>query len=182
MDKISKPAGKAIVATFALLVLVTAGFLLVKISEKKRVIDGRNVFTPLEISLSGNKTDTISGTPRENRFIIMFFDADCYYCHVETEALVENIELLEGIDIYMITANDPETVLQFEEKHGLANYPGIITGRVREETIVNGYGIRGVPSMLIYDEKGCLVFSNFGYTPVEDILAALELSQTASNP
>ncbi len=182
MDKISKPAGRAIAALFALLVLAAASFLLVRISEKKQVIDGRNVFTSLEISLSGNKTYTITGTPRDSRFIIMFFDADCYYCHLEAEALVESIDLFAGVEIYMVTANDPETVMQFEEQHGLEDYPGIKTGRVCGETIINGYGIRGVPSMLIYDEEGRLVFSNFGYTPVKDILSALELSQTASNP
>ena len=182
MDRISKQAARAIATLFALLVLGAASFLLVKIFEKKRVIDGRNVFTTLEISLSGNKTYTISGTPRNNRFIIMFFDADCYYCHVETEALVENINLLEGVDIYMVTSNDPETVLQFEEQHRLANYPGIKTGRACEETILNGYGIRAVPSLLVYDEEGRLIFSNFGYTPVENILAALELSPATSNP
>ncbi|TVR70535.1 MAG: thioredoxin family protein [Marinilabiliales bacterium] len=175
MDKHNKQAGRAIAASFAVLVLAAATFLLFKIAEQKRVIDSRNVFTSLEISLSGNKTYTISGAPRDNRFIVIFFDADCYYCHLEAEAIVSNIDLLEGIDIYMITSGDQETVMQFEERHGLAVFPSIKTGRVCGETILNGYGIRAVPSLLVYDETGRLIFSNFGYTPVDDILAALDL-------
>ena len=180
MDRHNKQAGRAIAASFAVLVLAAAAFLLFKITEQQRVIDGRKVFTSLEISLSGNRTYTITGTPRYNRFIIIFFDTECYYCHLEAEAIVSNIDLLEGIDIYMITSGDQESVMEFEGKHGLAGYPSIKTGRVRDETILNGYGIRAVPSLLVYDEAGRLIFSNFGYTPVGDILAALELSTTAS--
>lgn len=182
MDRISKTAKRAILISFALLIMAVASFLLIKISEKKQVIDGRNIFTSLDISLPGNKTYTISGSTRDNRFIIMFFDTECYYCHVETEAILESIDLFDGIDIYMVTANDIETVIQFEEQYGLKDYPGIKTGRAGEETILDGYGIRGVPSLLIYDEESYLLYSNSGYTPVEDILAALESSPITSDP
>ena len=180
MDKHNKQAGRAIAASFAVLVLAAAAFLLFKIAEQQRIIDGRNVFTSLEISLSGSRTYTITGAPRDNRFIVIFFDTECYYCHLEAKAVVSNIGLLQGIDIYMITAGESETVMEFEEKHGLAEYPSIKAGRVCEETILNGYGIRAVPSLLVYDEAGRLIYSNFGYTPVGDILTALELSPAAS--
>ncbi len=168
-----KVKGRFIVALFSFVILVVAGFLIFRISEKKRVIDSRSDFTSLEITLSGNKTYTISGATQKSPFILMFFDAECYYCHVETEAIIENIDLFAGVTVFMVTANDPETFSSFADKYRLADYHSIKPGRVTEEVISNKFGIFAFPSLLIYDESGNLIFSNLGYTTIEEIMEAL---------
>jgi len=173
--KSKRVAGRIIVATFSMIMVAAASLLLLKISEKKRVIDGRNLFSSLEISLSGNQTYTISGAGRENPFIIMFFSADCHYCHLEIQALLENISAFADTDIYMVTTNYPETIFEFENLYSLEDYPRITAGRVSEEIFSAGYGIMTVPSILIYDETGQLLYSNSGYTPVDKILEVLEI-------
>lgn len=168
-----KVKGRFIVILFSFGILLVAGFLIFRISEKKRVIDSRSDFTSLEITLSGNKTYTISGATRKGPFILMFFDAECYYCHVETEAIIENIDRFAGVTVFMVTANDQETFSSLADKYRLADYPGITSGRVTEEVINNKFGIFAFPSLLMYDKSGNLIFSSFGYTTIEEIMEAL---------
>ena len=173
--KSKRVAGRIIVATFSMIMVAAASLLLLKISEKKRVIDGRNLFSSLEISLSGNQTYTVSDAGRDSPFIIMFFSADCHYCHLEIQALLENISAFADTDIYMVSTNDMETIIEFENLYSLGDYPRISAGRVSEEIFSAGYGIMTVPSLLIYDETGQLLYSNSGYTPVHKILEVLEI-------
>jgi thioredoxin-related protein len=180
MLKIKKQAGKFLVLMFSLTILFFAAFLLYKIIEKKRMIEGREIFTSLDISLPGNLVHTISAANHASQFIIMFFDPDCYYCHVEAKALVDHIDDLVGIKIYMLTTNKFDVIGEFEIQHKLTEYPQIITGRITEEIFSRIYGIKAIPSLMIYDEKGVLLFSNSGYTPVGQILNIIE-SKTGSN-
>lgn len=180
MHKTKKQAGKFLVIMFSLTILFSAVFLLYKIADKKRIIDDRNTFTSMEITLPGNIIRAISADNHLSQFIIMFFDPDCYYCHVEAEALVDHIDDLAGIKIYMLTINDFDVITEFENTHNLGEYPQIMTGRITEDIFSRIYGIKAIPSLMIYDENGALLFSNSGYTPVTQILNILE-NKTGSN-
>ncbi|MGF1587316.1 MAG: peroxiredoxin family protein [Bacteroidales bacterium] len=173
MPKINKHARKILVVLFSLTILCMAAFMIYKIADRKRILDGRNTFTPIEINLPGNFIRTIRADNHTSQFIIMFFDPDCYYCHLETEAILENIEDFDGIKIYMLTTNEFDAIKEFENQYELARYPQIISGRITEDVFSSIYGITAIPSLMIYDENGVLQFLNSGYTPVAQILNIL---------
>jgi thioredoxin-related protein len=174
MPRIKKHSLKLLIVLFSLAIFCLTAFLVYKIADKKRIIDGRNTFTSVEITLSGNLIRTISADTQTSQFIIMFFDTHCFYCHVETEAILGHIEDLAGIKLYMLTTNEFDAIGEFINQHNLAEYPQIILGRITEDVLSRIYGIKAIPSLMIYDENGTLLFSNSGYTPVAQILNILE--------
>ncbi|MFW5700438.1 MAG: thioredoxin fold domain-containing protein [Cyclobacteriaceae bacterium] len=173
MPEIKKPSGKILVIIFSSIILISASFLIFKIADKKRVIEGRNVFTSLEITLPGNSTYIITSSNQEDSFILMFFNPDCYYCHVETEAILNHMDYFANVNIFMVTTSEPGTIINFENTYSLHDFPRIITGRISEDAFWESYGIRTVPSLMIYNDKGSLLYSNSGYTPVSEIIDVL---------
>jgi thioredoxin-related protein len=181
MHKSKGSAVKLLVMCFSLLILATAAFLMYGIADKKRIIDDRKTFTSLEITLPGNHIQNIHSDNHNLHFIIIFFDPDCYYCHVEIEDLLDHIDYLAGIKIYLLTTNEFDAIGEFEKQHKLTDHPQIITGRITGQIMSNIYGIKTVPSLMIYDENGALLFSHSGYTPITQILKILGITP-AENP
>lgn len=173
MPRTRRPSHKLLILLVPLLMIIIGIFLLIKIIEKKRIIDGRDIFTSIELTLPGEKKDSIITRMQNAPFIIIFFEPDCYYCHVETDAMIERIDELAGINIYMITTNELKTIEEFTAQYNLDDYQHILTGQVCMQSFYKSYGARAVPSLFIYDKTGKLLYNNSGYTPVSDILEVL---------
>ncbi len=173
MHRTKKSSFNLIIILVPLVMVTAGGILLFKIIEKKQIVDSRENFIPIEISLPGKRTDPVTISIHNAPIIIMYFEPDCYYCHIETEALLERIDEFSGIDIYLITANEWDEIEGFTAQYNLQNYNRIVTGKICRQDFYESYGARVVPSLFIYDETGKLLYNSSGYTPVTVILEAL---------
>ncbi len=165
---------KLISMTFFVLLFLTGGILLRKIIDKKAIIEGRNSFSPIKIITPGRSGSYITLKDQHGPFIVMFFGADCYYCHLETESIINDIDNFEGVNIYMISTDEEAVLNEFIKEYGLIDHPVIRVAQVRGEEFSRTYGVRTVPSLFIYSESGVLLYSSSGFTPasvIVDIIA-----------
>ena len=173
MHRVKKYYGKLPVIGLFIIMMVASAIFLIRIIEKKQIIEKRRSFIPMEINIPGNLTYFISNENKSAPYIILFFDPDCYYCHVETEALLNHTDELTGIKIYMISTSDINSIATFSDQYNLSGYTGLIAGQVCPVFFNSSYGLRTVPSLFLYDKNGILIYSNSGYTPVTEILEVL---------
>jgi hypothetical protein len=75
MPRIKKHSLKLLIVLFSLAIFCLTAFLVYKIADKKRIIDGRKTFTSVEITLSGEShSNNKCRYNHTSQFIIMFFD------------------------------------------------------------------------------------------------------------
>lgn len=161
---------KLIPVIFFSSLLICGVVLLGRVIQKKAVLEGRNSFTTIETTLPDGSVYHITPDGRAGPFIVIYFSADCYYCHLETELILTCIDDLEGISIYMISDDEQAAIDEFISIHNLNDYPAITVAQVKHEHFSTLYGVRMVPSLFLYDKAGVLFYSSSGFTPAPVII------------
>ena len=104
---------------------------------------------------------------RDKQPVLLFFWATwCPFCQKELRVLNQNYaELAEdGLEVLAINVGElPDTVSSFVANYYLA-YRVLLD---KDESVASFYGIMGIPSYVLIDEKGYIVFQN-NYLPYRE--------------
>lgn len=106
--------------------------------------------------------------------IIILFDPDCKHCKMFTEEFMKQIDKMADVNFYWVTHNASNTMLKdFAAKHNFANYPQIkVVGRDYEFFFLDYYGVRSLPSIVVYDKNKMVVKLFEGNATFEDLYQA----------
>jgi len=137
------------------------------------------VFPPVKLMLPGKITFTKNSLPKKKPVMLMIFSPMCEHCKLETEELIENIDLFSKSTIVMATMMPYDSMMSFREKYKLGQFENIIVGQDMQYFLPSFYMITNMPFLAFYDKKGNLISSFEGSLPI--IKAAEELHKHAKD-
>ncbi len=109
----------------------------------------------------------------DTKTLLIEFNPGCEYCQTEAKSIQENIDQLNNIDICFI-ANAPRfNILKFQKDFKLDSIANI---KFYEDAYfsMDQFPTPIIPSVYLYDEKGELLYYNFGYTSFDNILDEIQ--------
>jgi len=126
-------------------------------------------FLPLKL-MSGEVIDahSLSG----NSILILFF-TDCDHCQREATAIAERMEAFKKYNLYFISSNTPEQIIQFSSNYKLADFSNVKFAQAETGNIIRTFGAIPTPSVYIYSAERRLVKQFNGETNIEEIIKFL---------
>jgi cytochrome oxidase Cu insertion factor (SCO1/SenC/PrrC family) len=106
--------------------------------------------------------------------ILFFFQPDCDHCQRETVQIRENLSAFRDYQVYFISNYPQAELAKFAQEYKLAFEPNVVFAQATLEGILNTVGPMESPTMFVYSDKGRLVNTFKGETPIAQILPALQ--------
>ena len=105
--------------------------------------------------------------------VLLFFSPDCAYCQEQAQSIAQQLTVFENIQFLWIADDSVAVVHAFAERYGINHKPNskVVTARYGQIKAV--FGIRQLPSVLIYNRQHHFVRHFSGETKWEAILAAV---------
>lgn len=130
------------------------------------------VLPPLQVLLADSTKYTTADLPKGKPVLIMLFSPDCEHCQHEAEMFYAGRDLLDKIQIVMITTYPMSRLKEFASKYGLDSMKNVVLARDPHYFLIPFYDVRNFPFMALYDKKGRFIQTFGGSADVEKILAA----------
>jgi thiol-disulfide isomerase/thioredoxin len=107
--------------------------------------------------------------PKGEPVALFYFSPFCPYCRAETSEILESIDKLKGIRIYMITNYPFADMKRYYQEYKLASYPNITMAYDPQYFFINYFKAAGVPFMAIYGKDKKLNGAYMGIVKSSDI-------------
>lgn len=116
-----------------------------------------------------NTKDISTGQPA----VFFIFSAHCPYCKSQLSKIVDNMESLKKLPIYMVTQESFPEMKTFYDINQLNKYPNIKVGRDTAGFFGDYMNVKGIPFLALYDKNKRLVRAFSGPTSTQLIKAIL---------
>jgi thiol-disulfide isomerase/thioredoxin len=116
-----------------------------------------------------NTKDIKTGKP----VVFFLFSPYCPHCKSQITKIVDDIELLKDISIYMITPLPLREMKQFYSTYKLSQYPNIQVGRDTADFFGQYMNVKGIPFLALYDKNKRLARAFSGTTSTHLIKAII---------
>lgn len=144
------------------------GFLIYDELRQKQAVKERIAHFPEfeGVNLKGEtiQSNTLIG---QTPFILTYFNTGCEFCRAEIASMGKHKALKEETHIYLVSDESSEVLEHFVSEFKLNSLQSIQVFRDSSGKVKKLYGIKGVPSTFVYDEKGKLLKSFQGETKAE---------------
>jgi thiol-disulfide isomerase/thioredoxin len=124
-------------------------------------------FTLLKIDSSKLTRDDLK---KNKKTMIMYFSPDCDHCKHQTDSLLASINKFQDVQILMATYQPFEEMQSFYKDYKIASYSNIKMGRDSQFFFPPFYKIANLPFMILYNNKGKLLTTFEGTTPISKLL------------
>jgi len=94
----------------------------------------------------------------ENKsYLFVYFSPLCGLCKEETEALVDHIDAMKGVQIVMVSPGEKSDIKKFVAFYKLKEYPQITVLHDPKDSFYLEFGAIGYPNLYVYDKEKKLV-------------------------
>ncbi|GAA4734780.1 hypothetical protein GCM10023229_11480 [Flavisolibacter ginsenosidimutans] len=125
---------------------------------------------PLQLLLADSTKFTKDDLAKNKQTLIVLFSPECEHCQHEAEMLYAGREMLDKIQIVMITTYPIYRMKEFAENYGLNNMKNVVVTKDPHYLMIPFYDVRNFPFMAFYDKKGKLIGTFQGTATIEKIL------------
>lgn len=91
--------------------------------------------------------------PEGRATMLIHFDSQCKDCQNEAEAIIDNMNHLEEVDIYFVSLEDNAHINLFHEYYKFDNYPNVTVGSDMDTAMVKHFQSRSTPLLALYDKN-----------------------------
>lgn len=105
---------------------------------------------------------TSKDIPQGQATALVYFGPYCAYSQHQVKELIDNMEDIKDMHIYLITPYPYQAMHQFHEVFKLGQYKNIVTGSDTTNAIGTSLNIAGFPYTAIYNNNGKLVKAYYG--------------------
>jgi len=109
---------------------------------------------------------------KNKKTMILYFSPDCDHCKHQVDSMLTSIKQLQDIQILMATYQPFEEMKSFYKSYKIASYPNIKMGRDTQFFFPPFYKILNLPFMALYNDKGKLITTFEGTTPIQKLVEA----------
>ncbi|MBF9252303.1 redoxin domain-containing protein [Pontibacter sp. 172403-2] len=106
----------------------------------------------------------------EGKTILVFFQPDCDHCQRETKQIREHIDAFKDYNVYFVSDATIPQLSKFAVEYELAASNNVHFTHATPDDIYNAVGGIQVPAVFVFSDKGHLIKSFIGETPIEQIL------------
>jgi thioredoxin-related protein len=104
--------------------------------------------------------------------LIMFFSPTCDHCQHQTNDLIAGMDSLKNIQIVLASYQPYAEIQEFYHKYELFKYGNIKIGRDSKFMLPPFFGMKNLPYLALYDQKGNLLTTFEGNVTVQKLTAA----------
>jgi peroxiredoxin len=109
--------------------------------------------------------------------VFFYFNSECEFCQAEIQDIVTNIKKFEGIQLLFVSFEPIQKIIMFQATYKLDIYDNVVFLSDYKNTFSETFGVKTLPSSLVYDKKGKLVSRNNGAVKVDYLLKALKTAK-----
>ena len=109
----------------------------------------------------------------KEKAVLVFFQPDCDHCQREATQIQQNLVAFKDYQLYFISDGALPQIAAFAQEYKLAGNPAIHFSQTSISDIMRTIGSVQLPSVYVYSNKGKLVKSFIGETPIGSILSVL---------
>ena len=147
-----------------------------KVKQKAKIDERIEVLPFFTFQKADSKIVDKSMLSNNKPSIIVAFYPDCEHCQYEAKSIKENAEILKDVNIIMVTPLlDSLALVVFTKQFGLDSLSNVYVTRDFKSMLNDSFGIKKMPTVLIYGAKNNLMKRYNGETKIETILKILDL-------
>ena len=128
-------------------------------------------FTLLKIDSASLTKNDLS---KHKKTLLMYFSPECDHCKHQTKDMLSNIDKFQDVQIVMATYQPFEEMLAFYKDYQIASYPNIRMGRDTKYFFPPFFKMGSLPFLALYNDKGKLLTTFEGTTPVSKLIDAFK--------
>jgi peroxiredoxin len=138
--------------------------------EKEAIAAGISQVPEFSLQLPDSTAISIQRDYTKSPLLLIYFNSECEYCKAEAKEIVDNQELLEGIEMIFISLEPLQKIKQFGDSIGLTDLSNVLLGKIDDQTTDEILGITSAPQLFIYNKEGQLTKQFKGSTRIEAII------------
>lgn len=157
-------------------ILLIGALLLIKCTDKKSLDS-----VPLGTSMPNFKLTLLDSTqlnsqniPMGKSTLLFYFGTNCPYSHAQMKSVINNIDLLKNVQLYIFTANTLDEMKIFAKKYELSKYPTITPGLDFNYLFNDFFKTQTVPYIAAFDKQKKLLKTFVGNTDISKIKNAFD--------
>ena len=128
---------------------------------------------PFQILLGDSVTTYAKADlPKGKPLLLMLFSPECSHCQHEAEEMVANKNLLNDLQIVMVTFHPLWQMNEFVSAYKLKELPNLVVGRESYYMLPSFYAIHNLPFHALYNKDGELITAFEGSAELSKILDA----------
>jgi peroxiredoxin len=166
---------RIIIPIIVTLALFFTGYKMVELSRQKKNLAEKIAHVPsFELKSTLGENFTNKNLEKNVPVVFFYFNSDCDFCQAEIHDIVGNIKKFEGIQLLFVSFEPIQKIIMFQATYKLDIYDNIVFLCDYKNTFSETFGVKTLPSSLVYDKNGKLVSRNNGAVKVDYLLKALK--------
>lgn len=166
---------RIVIPIIVIIALFYAGYRMFDLSRQKKNQAEKIVHIPsFELKSTLGETFTNKNLKVAVPVVFFYFNSDCEFCQAEIQDIVQNIKKFEGIQLLFVSFEPVQKIIMFQATYKLDIYDNIVFLSDYKKTFSEIFGVKTLPSSLVYDKNGKLVSRNNGAVKVDYLLKALK--------
>lgn len=166
---------KYLLPLIVIIALFCAGYSLVKFSrQQKSKTEKITHIPPFELKNMQGKLFININLKQDVPVVFFYFNSECDFCQAEIQDIVTNIKKFDGIQLVFVSFEPIQKIIMFQATHKLDIYDNVIFLSDYKNTFSETFGVKTLPSSLVYNKNGMLVSRNNGAVKVNYLLKALK--------
>ncbi|TPG38842.1 TlpA family protein disulfide reductase [Flavobacterium pectinovorum] len=107
--------------------------------------------------------------------IFIYFNTECDFCHEEAKIIKENITRFSNVQFIFVSAEKPEQIKKFAQKHQLTTYDTVYFLHDNKNTFATTFDVNALPCLVLYDKNNTLIEKIKGQTKVEILIKKINI-------
>jgi len=169
---------RIIIPIIVTLALFFTGYKMVELSRHKKKLAEKIVHIPaFELKSTLGENFTNKNLEKNVPVVFFYFNSDCDFCQAEIQDVVRNIKKFEGIQLLFVSFEPIQKIIMFQATNKLDIYDNVVFLSDYKNTFSETFGVKTLPSSLVYDKTGKLVSRNNGAVKVDYLLKAMKTTK-----
>ena len=166
---------RIIIPIIVILALVYTGYRMFELSQQKKNQAEKIVHIPsFELKSTLGENITNKNLKVAVPVIFFYFNSECEFCQNEIQDVVRNIKKFEGIQLLFVSFEPVQKIIMFQTTYKLDIYDNVVFLSDYKNTFSETFGVKTLPSSLVYDKNRKLLSRNNGAVKVDYLLKALK--------
>lgn len=151
-----------------------SGYKMTELSKNKKTQAMRVAYIPpFELKTTFGETFTNKDLKASLPVVFFYFNSECDFCQVEIQDVLQNIKKFENIQLVFVSFESIQNIILFQVTYKLDIYDNVIFLSDYKNNFSETFGVKGLPSSLVYNKNGKLVSKNNGAVSVDYLLKSL---------
>jgi len=157
-----------------LFALLYTGYHMVELSQQRKSRAQKiKYIPPFELKNEQGKLFTNADLKEGVPVVFFYFNSECDFCQAEIQDVVTNIKKFDGIQLIFVSFEPIQKIIMFQATNRLNIFNNVIFLSDYRNTFSETFGVKTLPSSLVYNKNGMLVSRNNGAVKMNYLIKVL---------